>query len=56
LARMDYPEFPVPMGVIYDVDRPTYDAQFTAQVHEAMQTQSADLQALLNGGDTWKVE
>ena len=56
LARMDFPDFPVPMGVIYDVDRPTYDAQFTAQVHEAMQTQSADLQALLNGGDTWKVE
>jgi 2-oxoglutarate ferredoxin oxidoreductase subunit beta len=56
LARMDYPEFPVPMGVIYAVQRPTYDAQFTEQVHEAMRTQPADLQALLNGGDTWTVK
>jgi len=55
LARMEHPAFPVPMGVIYKVDRPTYDAQFTEQIQLAMNTQPADLQKLLAGGDTWSV-
>jgi 2-oxoglutarate ferredoxin oxidoreductase subunit beta len=57
LARMDYPEFPVPMGVIYAVERPTYDAQFVAQIDAAKAAAPApDLQKLLLGGETWKVE
>ena len=55
LARLEHPAFPVPMGVIYKVDRPTYDAQFTEQIEVAMNTQPADLQTLLAGGDTWSV-
>jgi 2-oxoglutarate ferredoxin oxidoreductase subunit beta len=57
LARMDYPEFPVPMGVLHRRSRPTYDAQFNAQIAEAKAaTPNASLKKLLYGGDTWKVE
>ncbi|MEN9785107.1 MAG: hypothetical protein RLZZ299_371 [Pseudomonadota bacterium] len=55
LTRMDYPAFPVPMGVIYQTERPTYDAAFQAQAHAAMETRPADLGALLAGNDTWTV-
>ena len=57
LARMDYPDFPVPMGVIYAVQRPTYDAQFVEQVEAAKSANpTPDLQKLLLGGETWKVD
>ena len=57
LARMDYPEFPVPMGVIHRRVRPTYDAQFNEQIAEAKAANpNASLRKLLYGGDTWKVE
>ncbi len=57
LAGMDPDEgMPVPMGVIYKVRRPTYDAEFGAQVERAVQKLGkGDLEKLLNSGDTWKV-
>jgi 2-oxoglutarate ferredoxin oxidoreductase subunit beta len=56
LARMDYPAFPVPMGVIYRNPRPTYDAAFQAQIAQAKGAVAApDLQRLLSGSDTWTV-
>jgi len=42
-------------GVFRNVDRQTYDDAVRAQVDEARATGSADLQALLNGRDTWTV-
>jgi 2-oxoglutarate ferredoxin oxidoreductase subunit beta len=57
LARMDYPEFPVPMGVIHRHERPTYDGQFNEQIAAAkVAAPAADLEKLLFAGDTWKVE
>jgi 2-oxoglutarate ferredoxin oxidoreductase subunit beta len=57
LARMDYPEFPVPMGVIHRRSRPTYDAQFNEQIAAAKAAApEASLKKLLFGGETWKVE
>jgi 2-oxoglutarate ferredoxin oxidoreductase subunit beta len=57
LARMRYPEFPEPMGVFRDVQRPTYDEGVIAQVETAMAKQgSGNLEALYNDGDTWVVE
>jgi 2-oxoglutarate ferredoxin oxidoreductase subunit beta len=56
LARMDYPEFPVPMGVLHRRSRPTYDAAFNEQIAAAKaQAGSADLKKLLFAGDTWRV-
>ena len=31
LSRMFYPEFPVPVGVFRDVERPTHDELLTAR-------------------------
>ncbi len=42
-------------GVFRNVDRLTYDDAARAQVEQARATGAADLQALLNGRDTWTV-
>jgi len=57
LSRLDYPEFPVPMGVLRAVEKPTYDAIVVEQEEAALARQGAgDLDALFNSGDTWVVE
>jgi len=57
LVEMDYPEFPVPLGVIHKVQRPTYDGVFNDQVELAIEKQGApSLEKLLYSGQTWKVE
>ncbi len=57
LAQMRHPEFPEPLGVFRDVDRPIYDESVRNQVSEARkQLGDGDLNALLNSGDTWVVE
>jgi Pyruvate:ferredoxin oxidoreductase and related 2-oxoacid:ferredoxin oxidoreductases, beta subunit len=42
-------------GVFRNVERTTYDDDARAQVNHARETGTADLQALLNGRDTWTV-
>jgi 2-oxoglutarate ferredoxin oxidoreductase subunit beta len=54
LARMPYPEFPVALGVLYSVPRPTYDGTLTEQTNEARKTKP-DLGKLLRSGGTWTV-
>ncbi len=57
LARMDYPEHPVALGVIRAVRKPTYDELMTEQIESAIRNEGAgDLQELLGEGDTWVVE
>jgi 2-oxoglutarate/2-oxoacid ferredoxin oxidoreductase subunit beta len=57
LTRMDYPEFPVPVGVIRAVQRPTYNDLLEQQITKAIETQGpADLDALFRQGDIWEVE
>ncbi len=57
LSRIYWPEFPVPVGVIRDVQRPTHDELLTAQLEEAVAKRGpGDLRALLHGGETWTVE
>ncbi len=51
----------VPMGIFRAVSRPTYDDQTRAQVESAVELAGGpatddDLQALLDGKDTWTVE
>lgn len=56
LARMRWPTMPEPMGVFRSVNRPTYDAAVSKQVHDAVAKQGpGDLDALFNSGDTWEV-
>jgi 2-oxoglutarate ferredoxin oxidoreductase subunit beta len=56
LSRMFYPEFPVPVGVLRNVDRPTHDQLATAQIEDAIaRSGPGDLNKLLLSGDTWTV-
>jgi 2-oxoglutarate ferredoxin oxidoreductase subunit beta len=57
LAQMQHPEFPVPLGVIRAVERPTYEDLMDRQVKDAIARQGeGDLAALFAEGDTWTVE
>ncbi len=58
LSRLDYPDFPVPMGVYRSVKRPAYEALISEQ-GAAAQTkrppQADDMNRLLRSGDTWTI-
>ncbi len=57
LARMHYPEYPVPLGVFLAIEKPAYDELMMDQIAAAReQSGPGDLQKLLNAGDTWQVE
>jgi len=57
LTQMDYPDFPVPFGVLYAADKPTYEEQLIAQVKTAQEKQTVrDLRALYHNDYTWTVE
>jgi 2-oxoglutarate ferredoxin oxidoreductase subunit beta len=57
LSRMDYPEYPVPVGVIRAVLRPTYNDLLDEQLVKAQESQGeGDIEKLFREGDTWTVE
>jgi len=56
LSRMWWPQFPVPVGVLRRVQRPTHDQLMQAQVEDAVTRQgTGDLERLLQSGETWTV-
>ena len=56
LSRLKHPKFPEPIGVIRDVDRPTYDFMINEQVESAIEKSGeGDLHQLFASGDTWTV-
>ena len=57
LAAMKYPDFPVALGVIRDVDEPTYNNEVARQVSEVQEKSKIKcMDDLLNSGETWMVE
>ena len=57
LAAMKYPDFPVALGVIRDVDEPTYNREVARQVREVQEKSKIKcMDDLLNSGETWMVE
>ena len=57
LATLTRPEFPLPVGVIREVDKPCYEELMVQQIDGAMaQKGQGDLESLLHSGDTWTVE
>ncbi len=56
LAGMEYPDMPVPIGVFRDVGAPVYEQLIEGQIRDARETMPDDLQALLNGTETWQVD
>ena len=56
LSQLEYPQFPVPLGVYRARERATYDALLEDQVRSERERDGAgDLEKLLNSGDTWEV-
>jgi len=54
LSRMFWPDFPVPVGVLRNIEKPTHDQLLTEQITTAVGKQgSGDLARLLNSGETW---
>ena len=57
LGRMQYPDYPVPIGVFRDVDRPTYEQLLDEQINTAItKSGPGDLEKLMNSGETWVIE
>ena len=57
LSRMFWPEFPVPVGVLRDVARPTHDRLIDAQIEQAIEKSGeGDLARRSLAGETWTVE
>lgn len=56
LVEMPFGEFPMALGVIYDDPRPTFDEVVIAQSAEVSKGKDANLQALIEHGQTWTVE
>ena len=54
---MKYPEFPVALGIIRDVDDKTYNNEVARQVEEVKATSKIKcMDDLLNSGETWVIE
>jgi 2-oxoglutarate ferredoxin oxidoreductase subunit beta len=57
LARMEYPDFPQPVGIFRAVERPTYEEMMVEQSGAAVtKSGPGSLEKLINSGDTWVVE
>ena len=51
------PQLPEPIGVIYCIDRPTYNQDMVDQINSAKEKKGkGSVQGLLNAGDTWVVD
>lgn len=56
LAQLVQPDFPIPMGVLYRHDKPTYGELAQQQVDDAMAKQGpGDLNKLMYSGMVWEV-
>ncbi len=57
LSRMFWPDYPVPVGVLRDISRPSHDKLIADQISSAIARSGVgDLEAAINGGETWTVE
>ena len=56
LARMEYPDFPSPIGILRDVDKQAYEVGIIGQVEVAREKRGVgDLKTLYHATDTWEV-
>ena len=55
LVGMDYPAYPVPVGIFRNVQAPSFDELVAHQVDDALAKGKGDLGELLRSGETWEV-
>jgi 2-oxoglutarate ferredoxin oxidoreductase subunit beta len=54
---LEFPHFPVPVGVFRNISKPTYDELMAGQIQKSIEISGqGNLEKLLNAGDTWVVE
>ena len=57
ISEMTYDEdLPVPIGVFYKEDKPTYDIMMKDQIDKAKSVQKINLQSLIEGPNSWEVK
>jgi 2-oxoglutarate ferredoxin oxidoreductase subunit beta len=57
LSRMWWPDYPVPVGVLRRVERPTHDQLIVGQIQDATTRQGVgDIGKLIASGETWTVQ
>jgi 2-oxoglutarate/2-oxoacid ferredoxin oxidoreductase subunit beta len=56
LSRLSHPEYPVPVGVFRNVERPSYYDAMKSQITAAQTKNPPSLDKLFNSGSTWSVE
>ena len=56
LSRLSHPEFPVPVGVFRNLERPSYFEAMKSQIDRAQTANPPNLGKLFNSGSTWVVE
>ena len=55
LSGMDFPDFPVPLGIFRQVERETYDGLVQDQIDVSRLAPEPDIEALIAGPETWNV-
>ncbi len=55
LIHMDYPDYPVPVGIIRQVESPRFEELVQHQVEDAKARSEPDFESLLRGPETWEV-
>lgn len=57
VSALEFPRFPVPVGVFRNISKPTYDEMMASQIQKSIEIYGqGNLEKLLNAGDTWVVE
>jgi len=57
LSRMHAPEFPLPLGILRDVELPSYECEVQTQVEAIIAKKGkGDMKKLLMSGETWQVK
>lgn len=57
LSQMDHPKFPVPMGVLRNIQRPSYERMIHEQNQQIIAEKgTGSLEKLITGRDTWDIK
>jgi 2-oxoglutarate ferredoxin oxidoreductase subunit beta len=56
LARMNPPDFPLPIGIFREVELPTFDRLVHDQIDAAVKRGAGDLEKLIRGPETWEIK
>jgi len=56
LSRLNHPQFPVPVGVFRNVERPSFHEAVHGQISEAQKKGTPSLEKLFHSGSTWTVD